>query len=423
MMDPQLSMSPSSPTSFSLEKEKIEFSFKSEKIKVLLLEGVAPHIQPILRKEGYQVEYLKGRLTHEELMERIPDVHVIGIRSGTKMTAEVLARAKKLLCIACFCIGTNQVDLDVAKDLGIPVFNSPFGNTRSVAELIVSQIISLSRHLGDKNKEMHQAIWNKSSKGCNEIRGKTVGIIGYGHIGSQLSVLCEAMGMTVYFYDIIMKLPLGNSTSVRTLDELLETCDYITCHVPETPETKMMIGKEQIEKMKPGSYLLNASRGTVVDIDAAAEALKSGHLAGAYFDVFPKEPITEDNPLLNLPNVLLTPHIGGSTEEAQVNIGTDVADKVVNYVSGGSTAGAVNFPNISLPFSFGSHRILNIHKNVPGVLRDINNILAEFNVTKQVLGTEGTIGYLIVEVDRQASKPIKLSISKLEQSIKTRILY
>ncbi|KAL6051156.1 hypothetical protein QOT17_019356 [Balamuthia mandrillaris] len=403
-------------------------SFPKNKIKILLLEGVSESAVQLIQKETFQVECIKGKLGVDELKEKISTVHAVGIRSSTKLTEEVLAHAKRLLCIGCFCIGTNQVDLEAAQKRGIPVFNSPFCNTRSVAELVIAQIISLARCLGEKNKELHAGIWNKSSKNCHEIRGKTLGIIGYGHIGSQLSVLAEAMGMRVIFYDIIPKLSLGLSRSCSSLEELLQEADFVTCHVPETPETKNMIGEKEIGMMKPGSYLLNASRGTVVVIPALAEALRSGHLAGAYVDVYPTEPLEYTKEweceLRDLPNTILTPHIGGSTEEAQESIGVDVASKIVNFINQGSTIAAVNFPTLELSYAGPrTHRILNIHQNVPGVLRSINTILSEFNVTRQILGTDGAVGYLIVEVDREASKVIKKAISDLPQSIRTRVLF
>jgi len=403
-------------------------SFPKHKIKVLLLEGVAENAVQRLRAENFSVEALKVSLPEEELKKKIADVHAIGIRSNTELTEGVLQAAKRLLCIGCFCIGYNQVDIAAAQKYGVPVFNSPFCNTRSVAELIIANIIGLARRLGDKNKELHSGVWNKSAKGCYEIRGKTLGIVGYGHIGSQLSVMAEAMGMRVIFHDVIPKLALGNSKQVDCLDTLLQQADFVTLHVPATTETRNMIGAEQIAMMKPGSYLLNASRGKVVVIPELVKALKSGHIAGTYIDVYPKEP--KENPcktweseLRGCPNTILTPHIGGSTEEAQVSIGDDVASKIIQYINAGSSLGAVNFPQMGLPYSPNTHRILNVHKNRPGVLRDINMILSEFNVTRQVLGTEGSVGYLIVEVDRAASKQIKESISKLESNIRTRILF
>jgi len=331
------------------------------------------------------------------------------------------------LAVGCFCIGTNQVDLQAAATRGIAVFNSPFSNTRSVAELIIGQIINLARQLGDRNMEMHRGVWKKTAKGCYEIRGKTLGIVGYGHIGSQLSVIAESLGMQVIFYDIIAKLALGNSRPTKDLEVLLKTADFFSLHVPETEETKGMIKADQLKLMKKGSFLLNASRGTVVDIDALAASLRSGHLGGAYVDVFPEEPEKNSNDwkiaLQGIPNVLMTPHVGGSTEEAQAAIGVEVAGKLVNFTNNGSTDSVSNLPEISLPSRKNAHRILNIHKNVPGVLKQINTILSDFNVLAQILSTHNEIGYYIADVDKVASKEIKERIAELPTSIKTRILY
>eukprot|EP00871_Galdieria_phlegrea_P005069 jgi/Galph1/5563/GphlegSOOS_G4266.1 len=398
-------------------------------VKVLLLENVHQIGVRLLEKEGFQVEALKSSLTEEELMERIKDKHLVGIRSKTKLTESVLENASKLLAVGCFCIGTDQVDLDAAERLGIPVFNSPFANTRSVAELMIAEIICLSRKLFDASKSCHEGNWNKSAVECHEIRGKTLGIVGYGHIGSQLSVLAESMGMNVIFYDIIPVLPLGNSTSCKSLEEVLANADFVTLHVPKSPQTENMIGKKEIAMMKQGAYLLNASRGTVVDLDALADALRSGHLRGAAVDVYPKEPKTNgpgfESHLRHCPNTILTPHIGGSTEEAQQMIGEEVATALIKLVRSGSTVNAVNFPNLEVPFSTSTHRILNIHRNIPGVLRDINNILAsrDTNVKAQVLGTTSEIGYLIVDVDKETSEEVRDAIAKLPTSLRTRILY
>lgn len=306
-------------------------------------------------------------------MEKIKDVHIVGIRSKTQVAKRVLENASKLLAVGCFCIGTDQVDLEAAERLGIPVFNSPFANTRSVAELIIAEVVCLSRKLFDVSKGCHEGRWLKSAVGCHEIRGKTLGIIGYGHIGSQLSVLAESQGMNVIFYDIIPVLPLGNSTPCKSLEEVLSNADFVTLHVPKSPQTANMIGEKEIKLMKKGAYLLNASRGTVVDLQALANALHSGHLAGAAIDVYPKEPkangVGFETPLQNCPNTILTPHIGGSTEEAQQMIGEEVATALIKLVKSGSTVNAVNFPNLEVPFTPSSHRILNVHKNVPGVLR------------------------------------------------------
>jgi D-3-phosphoglycerate dehydrogenase len=331
--------------------------------------------------------------------------------------------------VGCFCIGTNQVDLDAAKVRGVPVFNAPFGNTRSVAEMIISEIVMLARQLGSRNMEMHKKVWKKVSNQCYEVRGKTLGIIGYGHIGSQVSTLAEAMGMDVLFHDIISKLPMGNAKGCGTLEEVLRKSDFITLHVPATPLTHKMIGEEQLKMMKQGAYLLNASRGTVVDIAALAEHIKSKHLGGAAIDVFPEEPETniEDysTPLQGLPNVIMTPHIGGATEEAQSNIGEEVPTTLIRFINAGSTLGAVNFPQVDVPPTDERHRILNIHKNVPGVLREINRLVSDLgvNIEAQTLSTDSDIGYLILETNRALSLEVKSAIEKMNESIKTRILY
>lgn len=412
----------SSPISFGHEFKK-----PPSKIKLLLLEGVSKEAVDMLKEAHYIVDTLPRALSTEELKEKIGDYHVLGVRSKTKVTEEVLQCAKRLLCIGCFCIGTDQCDLEAAQKRGIPVFNSPFQNSRSVAELIISMIIALARQLGDRNMEMHNKKWNKTSKNCFEVRGKVLGIIGYGHIGSQLSVLAEAMGLDVRYYDIETVMPLGNSTCMKTLDSLLECSDFVTLHVPDTPQTRNMITEREISLMKKGSYLLNASRGCVVDIPALAAALKSGHLGGAYIDVFPEEPQSNTNEfyqeLQGCPNTILTPHIGGSTTEAQTAIGREVAGRFIAYLESGSTAGSVNFPEISVPMAIKTHRICNVHVNTPGVLKSINNILSEFNVERQVLLTKGSIGYLIADVEQEASDLIKQQISELPTSIKTRILY
>jgi len=407
---------------------KIKTSFPKNKIKILLLENVHPVSVEALEKEGYSVECLKSSLNEEELKQKIKGVHALGIRSKTKVTSSVLENADRLLCIGCFCIGTDQVDLNAAQRLGVPVFNSPFSNSRSVAELILCEIICLARRLGDKNIEMHNKRWDKSAINCHEIRGKTLGIIGYGHIGTQLGVLAEAVGMRVLFYDIENLMPLGNAHKCDKLDQLLKTSDFVTLHVPKTEATHEMIGEKEIMKMKPGSYLLNASRGTVVVLPALVNALNSGHLAGAAVDVYPVEPEgNNDNwvsELQQCKNTILTPHIGGSTEEAQTAIGIELAHKIIKLIDTGSTSGAVNFPSIELPYAGPTtHRILNVHKNVPGVLKNINSILGEFNVHGQILGTSALIGYLIVDVEREASHEIKKQIANLETSLKTRILY
>jgi len=404
-------------------------SYPKSNIRILLLENISEIAVEALRREEFQVEVLKGALTEEELKNKIKGVHALGIRSKTRVTDAVLAEADRLLAIGCFCIGTDQVDLDAAERRGIPVFNSPFCNSRSVAELIVGEIISLSRKLGDVNINMHNGVWDKSAKNCHEIRGKTLGIVGYGHIGTQLSVMAEALGMRVLFYDIENIMPIGNSRKCDNLEQLLAGSDFVTLHVPKTEATKNMIGKEQIALMKKGSYLLNASRGTVVVLEDLREALVSGHLAGAAIDVYPEEPQENTNQwknqLQHLPNTILTPHIGGSTEEAQVAIGGEVADKLVKIINTGNTSTAVNFPRCDMPDDgkATTHRVLNIHKNVPGVLKNINSILSDYNVLAQQLQTTQHVGYLLVDVDSEASKDVLNRIKALPTSLRTRVLY
>ncbi len=404
-------------------------SYPKNQIKVLLLENIHPFAHDAFREEGFQVEVHPSALNVAQLKEKIQDIHLLGIRSKTQVTAEVLREAKRLLSLGCFCIGTNQVDLHAAKMRGIPVFNAPFGNTRSVAEMIMAEIISLARQLGQRNLEMHKQAWKKVSTHCYEIRGKTLGIVGYGHIGSQISTLAEAFGMRVLYFDIVSKLPLGNAKACHTLGELLKTSDFVTLHVPETPQTKNMINTIELEQMKPGSYLLNASRGTVVQLGALAEALKSGKLAGAAIDVFPEEPESNttsfQSELQNIPNVILTPHIGGATEEAQANIGTEVPAALIRFVNNGSTSGSVNFPIVDLAPNVDFHRILNVHQNVPGVLREINRLVSDLgaNIQAQNLATDSEIGYLVLDTDKALSMEVKSAIESLKTSIKTRILY
>jgi D-3-phosphoglycerate dehydrogenase len=404
-------------------------SFPKDQIKVLLLENIHPLALEAFTAEGFQVESLSLALNPEQLKEKIKDVHVLGIRSKTRVTAEVLAQANRLLTVGCFCIGTNQVDLEAAKLKGIPVFNAPFGNTRSVAEMAIAEIILLSRQLGQRNIEMHNQVWKKISTGCYEVRGKTLGIIGYGHIGSQVSTLAESLGMRVLYYDIVSKLPLGNSKGCNTLNELLRDSDFVTLHVPATPQTVKMIDAARLKAMKPKSYLINASRGNVVDIPALAASIQSGHLAGAAIDVFPEEPESNSNSFLTqlqgLPNVFLTPHIGGATEEAQANIGTEVPAALIRFVNSGATSGVVNFPAVDLALSEESHRVLNIHRNVPGVLKEINRIISDLgvNIKAQALSTNADIGYLVLDTDRGLSLEMKNAIEGLPTSIKTRILY
>jgi D-3-phosphoglycerate dehydrogenase len=404
-------------------------SFPKDEIKVLLLEGIHASASTIFAGEGFRIETVKHALKEDELIAKIRDVHLLGIRSKTHVTAKALAEAKRLLALGCFCIGTNQVDLGAANKHGVPTFNAPFSNTRSVAEMIIAEIVVLARQLGDRSREVHEGAWKKVAAGCYEVRGKTLGIVGYGHIGSQLGVLAEAFGMRVLFFDTSTKLPMGNNRSVPTLDELLEGSDFVSLHVPETPQTKNMVGAAQLAKMRKGAYLLNASRGTVVVIEALADALKSGQLSGAAVDVFPEEPESNDqvfaSPLRGMPNVLLTPHIGGSTSEAQESIGREVATSLTRFVNTGSSTGAVNFPQIELAQHKGTHRILNVHRNVPGVLRDINRIVSDLhaNIHAQILSTEEHIGYLIMDLDQDVSDGVRKAIAALDTDIKTRILY
>jgi D-3-phosphoglycerate dehydrogenase len=404
-------------------------SFPKEQIKVLLLENVSATALEVFARERYQVEVLPGSIPSDELVKRCADVHIVGIRSKTRIEAEVFENAKRLLTVGCFCIGTNQVDLITANRHGVPVFNAPFSNTRSVAELVLAEIIALSRQLGDRIRELHRGVWNKTQAGSHEVRGKTLGIVGYGHIGRQLGVLAEAVGMRVLFYDHKPKLPMGNNRAVESLKDLLERSDFVSLHVPETPQTMKMIGASEIARMQRGACLLNASRGTVVVIDALVEALKTQQLAGAAIDVYPEEPPKNTDAfattLQGLPNVILTPHVAGSTTEAQDAIGTEVASALVKFVDTGATTGAVNFPIADPPPLPAAHRILNVHKNVPGVLRDINRIVSDLNanIRGQVLVTDPDIGYLIMDLDQDVSRQVKDAVASLETSIRTRILY
>jgi D-3-phosphoglycerate dehydrogenase len=404
-------------------------SFPKDQIKVLLLENVHPSAHELFRAEGFQLDLVPGALGPEELARRIEDVHVLGIRSKTRVTDAALSAGRRLLTVGCFCIGTNQVDLASANHRGVPVFNAPFSNTRSVAEMIMSEIVMLSRRLGDRAREMHAGQWRKVSTGSFEVRTKTLGIIGYGHIGRQVGVIAEALGMRVLFFDTAAKLPMGNNRATKTLDELLGQSDFVTLHVPETPQTRGMMGRREIAAMQEGGYLLNASRGTVVDIAALAEAIKAGRLSGAAIDVFPEEPETNsdgfESPLRGLPNVVMTPHIGGSTAEAQEAIGREVGAALIKFVNAGVTTGSVNFPIVDVPPTPGKHRILNVHKNVPGVLRDINHLVSELgaNIAAQVLATDPEIGYLVMDLDQDVSREVKNAMAALDTNIKTRILY
>jgi D-3-phosphoglycerate dehydrogenase len=397
--------------------------------KILLLENINAIAKSQLIDAGFEVELLTYSPDKDELIKKLKDFQVVGIRSKTKMTKEVLEASSHLLAIGCFCIGTNQVDLDTAKKLGIPVFNAPHSNTRSVAELVIAEIVALARGLGDKNTNAHLGVWDKSAAGSNEVRGKKLGIVGYGHIGSQVSVLAEGMGLDVYFYDEAKKLPLGNATPISSLKELLEISDFVTLHVPELPSTKDMISAKELKQMKKGSYLINASRGSVVVIDDLAAALKEEHVAGAAVDVFPQEPASNkekfSSKLQGLKNVILTPHIGGSTEEAQVSIGQEVSDSLTKFIKLGSTTGAVNFPNLDLSFRQKSSRLSNVHLNEPGMLGQINNIISKAgaNIGGQSLSTDEEIGYLIIDVDSDDVKVLAEEIKNLDKSVITRVLY
>ncbi|MFA7291985.1 MAG: phosphoglycerate dehydrogenase [Rhodocyclaceae bacterium] len=408
----------------------IDLPRNKEDLKAVLLEGIHPSAVEVLKNGGYTniVTHAKA-LAGADLQTALDGAHFVGIRSRTQLTAEVLAQVPQLAAIGCFCIGTNQVDLKAAMRLGIPVFNAPFSNTRSVAELVLAEIIMLMRGIPEKNAILHRGGWVKSAAYSYEVRGKTLGIVGYGHIGTQIGVLAEQLGMRVVFRDIEAKLPLGNAREVASLEELLAISDVVSLHVPETPQTRQMIGARELAAMKAGSHLINASRGTVVDIDALVDALQSRHLHGAAIDVFPVEPQGNDaafiSPLTQFDNVLLTPHIGGSTSEAQVNIGSEVAAKLVRYGNNGSTTSAVNFPEVALPEHTGRSRLLHIHRNVPGVLAHVNERLsaAGINIAAQYLSTFEDIGYVVIDVDSAASALALEELRNVSETIRCRILY
>jgi len=410
----------------------MQTSYPRQDIKVLLLEGVSASAVENFRRAGYsQVELHAKSLPEHELKARIADAHIVGIRSRTQLTADVLAQAKRLIAVGCFCIGTNQVDLDAARRLGVPVFNAPYSNTRSVAELVIAEAIMLLRGIPQKNALCHRGGWAKSASGSYETRDKVLGIVGYGHIGTQVGVLAESLGMRVIFHDIETKLALGNARAVSSLDELLERADVVTLHVPETPATRLMIRREQLAKMHAGAMLINASRGSVVDIDALAAVLRAGHLAGAAIDVFPLEPKGNDDPfvspLIGLDNVILTPHIGGSTLEAQDNIGIEVASKLVRYSDNGSTLSAVNFPEVALPEHPHSRRLLHIHRNVPGTLSRINELFSagNINIDAQFLQTDGEVGYVVIDVsaDEAQASELKAKLAAIPGTLRSRVLY
>ena len=407
-------------------------SYPKQDIKVLLLEGVSASAVDSFHRAGYsQVELHTGSLSGAELNERIANAHIIGIRSRTQLTASVLEHARRLIAVGCFCIGTNQVDLDAARKAGVPVFNAPYSNTRSVAELVIAEAIMLLRGIPQRNAACHRSGWAKSASGSYEARDKVLGIIGYGHIGTQVGVLAESLGMHVIFHDIESKLSLGNARAVASLDELLDRSDVVTLHVPQTPATKLMIGAPQLARMHAGAMLINASRGSVVDIPALADALREGRLAGAAVDVFPVEPKSNQDafvsPLVGMDNVILTPHIGGSTLEAQDNIGIEVANKLIRYSDNGSTLSAVNFPEVTLPEHPHSLRLLHIHRNTPGILSRINELFSSgnINIDAQFLQTDADVGYVVIDVtaDEAQAAAHKAQLAAIPGTLRSRVLY
>ena len=405
-------------------------SFDKSKLKVLLLEGIHPSAERIFREAGYaNIETVKTALTGEELKAKLEGVHFLGIRSRTTLTRDIFEAADKLVAVGCYCIGTNQVDLTAATEHGIVVFNAPYSNTRSVAELVLAEAILLLRGIPEKNAKAHRGGWAKTANDAFEIRGKTLGIVGYGSIGSQLSVLAESLGMRVIFYDVVSKLPLGNASQIPSLEGLLGQADIVTLHVPDLPSTRNLMDQERISQMKPKSILINASRGTVVDIDALTKALEEKHLLGTAIDVFPTEPKSNNDefvsPLRGFDNAILTPHIGGSTQEAQENIGVEVAEKLVRYSDNGSTLTSVNFPEVALPPHPNHHRLLHVHENRPGVLSAINSVFAEnhINIGSQFLQTSDKIGYVMIDVDRDYSDMALEKLSEIEGTIRCRVLF
>ncbi|PWL38585.1 phosphoglycerate dehydrogenase [Flagellimonas aquimarina] len=403
-------------------------SYPKNRIKILLLENVHPDAFENLSEDGFSVELVKHSLPEDELIEKIKGVHVLGIRSKTQVTQKVLDAANKLLVIGAFCIGTTQIDLEYSKKKGVVVFNAPYSNTRSVVELAIGHIIMLMRNVFTRSSEIHNGTWNKTAANSREVRGKNLGIVGYGNIGKQMSVLAEAIGMRVYYYDVADKLPLGNVIKCDTLEDLLSISDVVTLHIDDNKANKGFIGEREINQMKDGAMLINLSRGFVVDIDALANALKSGKLGGAAVDVYPEEPRSNGNfetALQGLPNVILTPHVGGSTEEAQRNIADFVPNKIMAYINSGNTVDAVNFPNIRLPKHTNAHRFLHIHKNVPGIMAKISEVLAkyEMNITGQYLSTDDKVGYVITDLDKEYNKEVVKALKNVENTIKFRVLY
>ena len=409
----------------------MSYSLAKDAMKILLLEGVHDSAVQVFQQAGYtHIEHHKKALEPAELKAKLAEgVRMVGIRSRTQLTADILQAAPKLFAIGCFCIGTNQVDIDAAERAGVPVFNAPFANTRSVAELVLAEMILLLRRVPEKSHLAHQGIWQKSAQDCFDARGKTLGIIGYGHIGSQLSVLAEGLGMRVKFYDIEHKLPMGNAEAVPSMQALLAQSDIVSLHVPATEQTENLIDAQAIKAMKPGAVLINASRGKVVDLDALAEAIQAKHVAGAAIDVFPVEPGSNaepfQSPLQTLPNVVLTPHVGGSTMEAQAGIGVEVAEKLVKYSDNGSTLMSVNFPQVALPTHHGRHRILHIHHNQPGVLNAINQIFSEqhINIAAQYLQTTATIGYVVMDVASSDTDALVKALKQVDGTLRCRVLF
>ena len=410
--------------------DKKSTSYPKEKINILFLENISDAAVKYFKDAGYaSVRKVGGALSEEQLINEVKDVHLLGIRSKTQITPKVLDAAKKLQAIGCFCIGVNQVDLKSAKNHGVVVFNAPYSNTRSVAELVIGLAIMLIRRIPDKSKAAHEGIWLKEAKGSYELRGKTLGIIGYGNIGTQVSILAEALGMKVIFYDTVTKLPLGNAVAKKTLKDVVSQADIVTLHVPETTQTKNLINKTVLKQFKKGSILLNYARGEVVDLEGLAKAIEDGQISGAAIDVYPWEPEKNgdrfETPLQHLPNVILTPHIGGSTEEAQENIGGDVSNKLFQYLETGMTIGSHTIPPLSLPQQEGTHRILHIHKNVPGVLSEINTTLSlhNINILGQYLKTNDEIGYVVLDIDKKLSNQALELLKEVKQTLKARLLY
>lgn len=413
----------------TLLKSMPKTSYPKDKIRVLLLENIHAAAATRFQNESFHLETLPASLNEDELCRKIETVHLLGIRSKTRVTERVLLAARRLWAVGCYCIGTDQVDLAVARRRGVPVFNAPYSNTRSVAELVIGEIIMLLRRVFEKSQGLHQKKWDKNAEGCYEVRGKTLGIVGYGHIGSQVSILAEALGMEVIYYDIVDKLPIGNARAVHHLDELLQRADIVTLHVPEDTATFNLMGAPQFTLMKKGGYLLNASRGKVVNLAELHEFLTSGHLAGAAIDVFPSEPTGNDQPfesvLQGLPNVILTPHIGGSTLESQEDIARKTSDKLITYMNNGGTYGSVNFPEVQLPLLRNQHRILHIHQNVPGVIAEFNRVFSQhgINIEGQYLRTLEDIGYVVTDINHLLNREIIKDLEKIAATIRVRALY